>query len=76
MRQPPGAAAVAWAEPVAPPGVNPLPPPTPKRRGRAGEKRQDPEEGEGVHPNHRGILLKLHSGHLGWGAFLMNSRVG
>lgn len=28
-------------------------------RGRAGEERQDPEEG--------GILLKFHSGHLVWG---------
>lgn len=36
-------------------------------RGKAGEERQDPEEGEGVHLNHRRILLKFHSGHLGWG---------
>lgn len=34
------------------------------------------KRGKGCISITQGVLLKFHSGHLGWDAFLMNSRVG
>lgn len=53
------------------------PAPASSSLGRTGSSLEEasPEEGQGVHSNHLGVLLKFHSGDLGWGLNFHSSQI-